>query len=321
MANKKDKTIKESDERLGRREFIKAAIALGIGLPFFAGNVRADNRILKAIPSSGEKLAVIGMGTSRTFDINEDFNYDKTDYLPLMEVLKVFFEMGGSMIDSSPMYGGAEKVTGTLLKKLSYPKALFSATKVWTDGKQAGVEQMENSMRLWGLKQFDLMQIHNLRDWDIHLETLKQMKSEGKIRYIGITTSHGRYHPQLEAILQKQQFDFVQFSYNIEDREVEKRLLPIARDRGVATIINRPYQRGNLFSKVRGERLPAWARDFDCSSWGQFFLKFIVSHPDVTCVIPATTKVKHMRDNMQAGFGGLPDAKTRKRMIAFYEDL
>lgn len=326
MDRYKNKTIVEesADERINsRRDFLKTLLASTMAGPFLSASVLAADRTLirKVIPSTGEKLPVIGMGTSRTFDLEHDMGYDSTEYERLLKVLQLFFKLGGSLIDSSPMYGGAEKVVGTLLKKMSHPESLFSATKVWIDGKTEGVEQMKHSKYLWGVKRFDLMQIHNLRDWNVHLETLKQWKSEGKIRYIGITTSHGRYHAQLETILKKEKFDFVQLSYNIEDREVEKRLLPLAQDRGVATIINRPYQRGSLFSKVRGEKLPKWAKEIDCQSWGQFFLKFIISHPAVSCVIPATTKTHHMQDNMMAGYGRLPDTNTRKRMIDFFNDL
>ena len=229
--------------------------------------------------------------------------------------MRAFFENGGQLIDSSPMYGSAEAVSGALLKALGKPPGLFSATKVWTYGKREGIEQMQRSMQRLGVERIDLMQIHNLRDWQVQLETLLEWKELGRIRYIGITTSNGRYHDELEVILQNQPLDFVQFSYNISNRDAEQRLFPIARERGIATVINRPYQRGSLFRKVKGRPLPEWASEFDCASWGQFFLKFIASHPDVTCIIPATSKLKHMVDNMGAGFGRLPDASMRKRMI------
>jgi aryl-alcohol dehydrogenase-like predicted oxidoreductase len=257
------------------------------------------------------------MGTSRTFDAGNDAAVRSR----LLEVLQAFFDQGGALIDSSPMYGSAEQVTGDLLKQVRNRDALFAATKVWTWGKQQGIEQMQRSMQRMGVERFDLMQIHNLRDWQVHLETLKQWKADGKIRYIGITTSHGRFHDELEAILELEPFDFVQFSYNIGNRVVEQRLLPIAAERGMATLINRPFQRGDLFKKVKGTKLPGWAAEFDCASWGQFFLKFVVSHPAVTCAIPATSKPHHMLDNMAAGFGRLPDAAMRERMIAWFNDL
>jgi diketogulonate reductase-like aldo/keto reductase len=219
------------------------------------------------------------------------------------------------------MYGSAESVVGELLKKVSNKQALFAATKVWTYGKRGGIEQMQNSMRRMGVDVMDLMQIHNLRDWKIHLPTLRQWKEEGKIRYIGITTSHGRLHAELEQIMQKEPLDFVQFSYSIGNRTVEDRLLPLAADRGVATLINRPFERGELFQRVKGKSLPDWSVEFDCRSWGQFFLKFIVSHPAVTCVIPATSKVHHMQDNMSAGLGHLPTETMRRRMIDTMESL
>jgi len=192
---------------------------------------------------------------------------------------------------------------------------------VWTNGRGEGIKQMERSMRRLGVEQIDLMQIHNLRDWQTHIDTLVDWKTEGRIRYIGITTSHGRYHDELEEILLQLPLDFVQFSYNILNRTAEQRLLPIAREKGIATLINRPYQRGSLFRKVKGKPLPAWAAEFDCASWGQFFLKFIAAHPAVTCIIPATSKLKHMVDNMAAGYGRLPDEPTRQRMIRLIETL
>lgn len=254
-------------------------------------------------------LPVIGMGSSRTFDV--EGTQARSALLP---VLQAFFDQGGTLVDSSPMYGSAEAVLGELLKQINNKQALFAATKVWTYGKQPGIEQMQDSMRRMGVKRFDLMQIHNLRDWQIHLETLKGWKATGKVRYIGITTSHGRFHDELEVILENEPFDFVQFSYNLANRDVEQRLLPIARERRMAVLVNRPYARGDLFRSVKGKALPEWASEFDCSSWGQFFLKYVVSHPDVTCAIPATSKVKHMLDNMGAGYGRLPDADLRKRM-------
>jgi len=273
--------------------------------------------IKKTIPSSGEKLSVIGLGTSRTFDVNAA----ETTQSPLLDVMRAFFTYGGQLIDSSPMYGSAEAVTGALLQALDNTRGLFTATKVWTYGKREGIEQMQRSMQRLGSERIDLMQIHNLRDWQVQLETLREWKAQGRIRYIGITTSHGRYHDELETILQQQPLDFVQFSYNILNRTAEQRLLPIARERGIATLINRPYQRGSLFRKVKGQSLPPWATDFDCASWGQFFLKFIASHPDVTCIIPATSRQKHMIDNMAAGYGRLPDASTRKRMADYIGSL
>ncbi len=273
--------------------------------------------IKKRIPSSDELLPVIGMGSWQTFDVGDDVQ----ERAHLAQVLQAFFDGGGAVIDSSPMYGSSEQVIGELLKKVRNKNALFAATKVWTRGKKQGIAQMQRSMRRMGVEVFDLMQIHNLVDWATHLETLKAWKAEGKVRYIGITTSHGRDHRELEQILRIEPFDFVQFTYSIANREVEKRLLPLSADRGIATLINRPYQGGGLFRRVKGKPLPPWAEEFDIHSWGQFFLKFTVSHPAATCAIPATSKVHHMIDNMGAGFGRLPDAATRQKMIAYYESL
>ncbi|XSG84696.1 MAG: aldo/keto reductase [Methylohalobius sp. ZOD2] len=303
--------------RFTRRRFIQSIAGIGaalLALPRPAWLATAKQPIQKSIPASGESLAVIGMGTSRTFNVAGD----PQSMAQLSAVLDAFFDHGGALIDSSPMYGNAERVLGELLSQAER-KDLFAATKVWIDGKQAGVEQMEQSRRLWGVDRFDLMQIHNLRDWRTHLETLKACKAEGRVRYIGITTSHGHDHEELAAILEREPFDFVQFSFNIANRIAEERLLPLAADRGMATLINRPFQRGDLFRRIQGKALPDWATDYDIASWGQFFLKFIASHPAVTCVIPATSKVDHMVDNMGANYGRLPDAETRQRMIQYFE--
>ena len=305
--------------RFSRRRFLKAGSAAATLSALPAALLEASTRepIRKTIPSSGEELAVIGVGTSRTFNVSPQ----EAAQSPLLDVMRAFFDNGGQLIDSSPMYGSAEAVTGALLEAIGKPASLFAATKVWTWGKQEGIEQMQQSMQRMGVERFDLMQIHNLRDWEVQLETLREWKAAGRIRYLGITTSHGRFHDELEVILDSHAFDFVQFSYNIDNRDAEQRLFPIARERGIATLINRPYQRGSLFRRVRGKALPAWAAEIDCASWGQFFLKFIASHPDVTCIIPATSKVKHMVDNMAAGFGRLPDAEMRERMAAHLASL
>jgi diketogulonate reductase-like aldo/keto reductase len=303
----------------GRRRFLKQSVGLTAAAMSWPAVLAAKNLapIKKAIPKTGEQLPVIGMGTSRTFDVGND----QALRAQLADVLQTFFEHGGAVIDSSPMYGNAEQVTGDLLKTINNKQALFAATKVWTWGKQEGIAQMQQSSQRMGVKVFDLMQIHNLRDWEVHLETLKAWKAEGKVRYIGITTSHGRFHDELEVILENEPFDFVQFSYNILNRTVEQRLLPIARERGIATLVNRPFARGELFSLVKGRALPDWSSEVDIRSWGQFFLKFVVSHPDVTCAIPATSKPHHMLDNMAAGFGQLPDATMRARMLAYINSL
>ena len=311
--------MSKSNIRTDRRRFLQASAVLTAAAISWPALLSGKDIALikKAIPKSDELLPVIGMGTSRTFDIGND----PQQLARLAEVLQIFFDQGGAVIDSSPMYGNAEQVTGDLLKTIKNKQALFAATKVWTWGRQEGIAQMQRSSKRMGVNVFDLMQIHNLRDWEVQLETLKTWKAEGKVRYIGITTSHGRFHDELEVILENEPFDFVQFSYNIVNRTVEERLLPIARERRIATLINRPFARGDLFRIVKGKALPAWANEMDVKSWGQFFLKFVVSHPDVTCAIPATSKPHHMLDNMGAGFGRLPDTAMRQRMIRYIESL
>jgi len=305
--------------KITRRNFLQGLCMMSVGMAFVPMTAYGQNRkpITRTIPSSGERIPVIGMGTSRTFDVGDDPQARRQ----LQEVLQAFFDNGGALIDSSPMYGNAEEVVGDLLKNTRNKNALFAATKVWTYGRQAGIDQMQRSMQRMGLPMMDLMQIHNLRDWKVHLPTLRQWKAEGKIRYIGITTSHGRSHADLEQIMRNEALDFVQFTYNIGNRTVEENLLPLAADRGMATLINRPYQRGALFKKVKGKSLPEWTKEFDCRSWGNFFLKFILSHPAVTCIIPATSKVHHMQDNMAGGFGKLPTPEMRRRMLSYMELL
>ncbi|MGB3210424.1 MAG: aldo/keto reductase [Desulforhopalus sp.] len=307
----------KNEIHISRRRLIGLAGVLAAGWVLPAGSFAESGQIRKVIPQTGEKLPAIGMGTSRTFDAignNEVFTR-------LQQVTQTFFDMGGGIIDSSPMYGSAQEVIGRILPGIKGGKEIFAATKVWIEGRDNGIEQMEKSRLQWGVERFDLMQIHNLIDWETHLDTLKQMKADGKIRYIGITTSHGRYHSELIALLKKYDFDFVQLSYNIGNRDVESPLLTIAEERGIGVIVNRPYQRGDLFRHVKGKPLPPWVEEIDCTSWGQYFLKFIISHPAVTCAIPATSKVKHMQDNMQAGRGRLPTTKQRKEMINYFESL
>lgn len=293
---------------VSRRGFLRlcgglAALVAGTPVP-------ARAMATKPIPSSAELLPVIGMGTWITFDVGQ---------LPgereqRRRVLEAFFAHGGRLIDSSPMYGRAEEVVGEALARLGRPKPLFAATKVWTPGRWLGVQQMEASQRLWGVERFDLMQVHNLLDWEVHLETLQEWKAAGRIRYLGVTTSHGRRHAELEKIMRSRPLDFVQLTYNVADREAERRLLPLAQERGIAVIANRPFQGGALFRRVRGQPLPAWALEAGCANWAQFFLRFVVSHPAVTCAIPATSRVAHMEENMGAGLAPLPDAPLRQRM-------
>jgi diketogulonate reductase-like aldo/keto reductase len=305
---------------LQRRRFLKGSAALLLAARWTQVSAAAARAglITRPIPSSGEQLPVMGMGSSRTFDIDLD---DSADLDNLVAVMNAFFAGSGSLIDSSPMYGAAEEVLGEVLSRVEGNDPLFAATKVWTSGREAGIEQMRESSELMKVAKFDLMQIHNLRDWKVHIETLKEWKEEGKIRYLGITTSHQRNHEELEHVMRSEPIDFVQFSYNIDNRLAEKRLLPVAGDRGIATLINRPFQRGSLFKKVSGQPLPGLARELGCESWGQFFLKFIIGHPAVSCLIPATAKVAHMVDNMGANFGPVPTETERQEMLRIYQSL
>jgi aryl-alcohol dehydrogenase-like predicted oxidoreductase len=301
----------------GRRKFCAGVAAAAVGSFAPVGAVRrasaaGDRMIQRAIPASGETVPVIGMGTSGTFDVGADAE----SRAPLREVLQVFYDAGASLIDTSPMYGRAEAVTGDLVAELDRAEGTFFATKVWTTGREAGLDQIEASMRLLQTEQLDLLQIHNLVDWRTHARTLAQLADEDRIRYDGITHYTVGSHGDLEAVLRERKFDFVQFNYSIATRAAEERLLPFCADQGIAVLINRPFEDGALFAKVRGRPLPDWATEIDCSSWAQVFLKFVLSHPAVTCVIPATSKEKHMRDNLQAGFGRLPDAALRERMAA-----
>lgn len=304
---------------LARRSFLKGLTGLGVALALRPHAVSAltQSAIIRPIPSTGERLPVIGMGSWQTFDVDDDSDA----HAVRARVLQAFFDNGGTLIDSSPMYGSSEKVIGYCLNQIKKTSLLFSATKVWILGKQFGINQMQNSEALWRISGFDLMQIHNMLDWETHLETLRDWKKEGRIRYIGITTSHGRRHEKLEEALTMESFDFVQFTYNILDREAEQRLLPLAAERGIAVIVNRPFQHGDLFHYTEGKHLPKWAHEIDCNNWAQFLLKFIVSHPAVTCTIPATSRVDHMQENMVAGYGQLPDARMRLKMIQYFENL
>jgi diketogulonate reductase-like aldo/keto reductase len=308
----------EDENRLRRRRLMQALIGCAaVALAGPRAVTAAPQSIRKPIPSSGELLPVIGMGSWLTFDVGDNVRARAVR----TQVLQAFFDHGGALIDSSPMYGSSQEVIGHALAQVSNKSALFAATKVWILGKGFGIRQMEDARRLWGVPRFDLMQVHNLLDWETHLETLKVWKAEGRVRYIGVTTSHGRRHDEMEQVMKSEPLDFVQFTYNILDREAESRLLPLAAERGIAVIVNRPFQRGSLFSRLRGQPLPPWAAEFDCANWAQYLLKFVVSHPAVTCAIPATSRVDHMVENMGAGSGRLPDAAMRRRMVAHFESL
>ena len=257
------------------------------------------------------------MGSWITFDVGDDV----TARAQRVDVLRTFFEQGGALIDSSPMYLSSQEVIGHCLARIPAKPSLFAATKVWTMTRALGIQQMEASRQLWGVDHFDLMQVHNLLDWEAHLETLVEWKAEGRVRYIGVTTSHGRRHDELERIMTTQPIDFVQFTYNMADREAEERLLSLAVERGLVVITNCPLRRGTLFDMVGNSPLPDWAGEIDCANWAQFFLKFIVSHPAVTCAIPATSRVDHMRENMGAAHGRLPDAGMRARMLQYVDSV
>jgi len=302
-----------------RRAFLAAmggAATLSFAQPF-ALAAPARNILTRPIPKTGERIPAVGMGSWITFNVG-----DIPELLAArVAVLREFFAAGGGMIDSSPMYGLSEKVIGYCLKQLPDTRGLFSATKVWTPFRFHGLTQMKNSEALWGEDRFDLMQIHNLLNWESHLETLQQFKAAGRIRYIGVTTSHGSRHEELETIMNDEDIDFVQFTYNIVEREAERRLLPLAAERGLAVIINRPFDGGGLFDAFAAKPLPPWAHEAGAANWAQFFLKFIVTHPAVTCAIPATSKAEHMRENMGALLGPLPDSAMRKRMVDYVGNL
>jgi diketogulonate reductase-like aldo/keto reductase len=297
-----------------RRSFVASLAAAGTALAFrpsIAGAYPGPGPILtRAIPSSGEALPLVGLGTSRTFNVGDDVAARNQ----CAEVLKVFFAEGGRLIDCSPMYGSSMDVIGYGLGKLGHPKALFSADKVWANSGAKGPEQIAESEKRWGVAEFDLLQVHNLMSWEEHLPTLFQMKAAGKLRYVGITTSHGRRHDELEKVMASQKIDFVQLSYNAVDREVEQRLLPLAQERKIAVICNRPFQQGDLIRAVQRAPLPSWAAEIDCTNWAQVLLKFVVSHPAVTCAIPATSNPAHMREDMGASYGRMPDAAMRSRI-------
>ena len=277
-------------------------------LPHAAAQAPATAR---AIPATSEKLAAVGLGTWITFDVTS-----AADRAVRGEVMRAFFEGGGRLVDSSPMYGASEETIGAALP--ANGKAMFSATKVWTVGALAGRRQIESSYRLWKVQRFDLLQVHNFLDYEAHLATLRRLKSEGRVRYIGVTTSHGRRHDLAEKIMREEPIDFIQFTYNLTDREAEERLLPMAADKRIAVIINRPFDGGNQFGTKTAKALPGWAKDIDCASWAEAFLKWIVAHPAVTCAIPATSKVAHVRENVRAMAGPLPDAALRRRIAADY---
>ena len=299
-----------------RRRFIQiagaatAAVTVPVSSTLAGGN--GPRMGTRKIPGSGESIPVIGLGTSRTFDVGNS----EGDLAPLVQVMQAFLAAGGRVIDSSPMYGQAERVVGDLLQRTGGVGKAWLATKVWTTGEKEGIEQMSRSFDLMRTGAMDLMQVHNLVDTQTHLRTLRKWKAEGKVRHIGVTHMRPSAYPEIERLMKKEKLDFVQLPYSVGEREVEQRLLPCARDMGTAVLVMRPFEKGRLFELVKGKPLPGYARDLGATSWAQLFLKWVLGHPAVTCPIPATSRVGHLRDNVQAGFGAFPDEKLRQRLRA-----
>ena len=300
-----------------RRQALRALAAIGLSGTLRPSLAQVQPRAIltRPIPSTGEALPAVGLGSWITFNVGDD---------PLArdactEVMRGFVDAGGRLIDSSPMYGSSQDTIGYGLRKAGLTARVFAADKVWISSGAEGREQIERSRRKWQVSRFDLLEVHNLLDWQEHLPTLFAMKSAGALRYVGVTTSEGRRHRDLEQIMRREPLDFVQVTYNPVDREVEQRILPLARDRGIAVIVNRPFRQGALLRALAKQPLPPWSADIDCTSWAQFVLKFIVSHPAITCAIPATTRVDHVRENVGAASGRMPDAAIRQRMIAAVE--
>ena len=311
----------------GRRAALRALAAMGTAaflrpslattLATTGAATQASPVITRRIPSSGEAIPVVGLGSWITFNVGND----SVARDACAQVMRNFFDAGGRMIDSSPMYGSSQQVIGYGLTKLDKTSEVFSADKVWTYSGSQGREQMETSRRYWNIKRFDLMQVHNLLSWEDHLPTLFEMKAAGQVRYVGITTSEGRRHKDFEKVMLSQPLDFIQVTYNILDREVEKHILPFAKERGMAVIANRPFRQRELIDWAKQFPLPSWAGEINCANWAQFLLKFIVSHPAVTCAIPATSRVDHVLENMDAATGRLPDEALRQPMIDYVEKL
>jgi aryl-alcohol dehydrogenase-like predicted oxidoreductase len=295
-----------------RRDLLKAGIGLGssIFLPSAGLLAQEASLIQRKIPSTGESLPVIGIGTARRYEAVTT----EAERAPLREVLRQFKEMGGKVIDTAPSYGAAEMVVGDLVAELNIRESLFMATKLGTHGRDAGIEQLERSFKRLRTTKIDLIAVHNLQDTQTQLRTLRQWKQAGRIRYVGITTSFERQHPEFEQTMKAEALDFIQVDYALDNRKADQRILPLAADRGMAVMINLPFGRGRLFTAVQGRSLPPWAGEFDCSSWAQFFLKYVVSHPAVTCAIPGTAQVKYVADNLGAARGRLPNAEMRVRM-------
>jgi aryl-alcohol dehydrogenase-like predicted oxidoreductase len=303
--------------RVSRREFLASTAA--VGLLKASGIALADDRpmLRRKIPGSGEELPLIGLGTSRVFNVDDS----PEQRAPLKAVINELLEGGGIVIDTAPSYGQAEEVVGDLVASLGEPRKIFLATKVAANGKEAGTRQIQNSFKDLRTGVIDLYQVHNLRDTVRQLGLLRELRAEGKIRYIGVTHYVDSQHDELVTWIRQEKMDFLQFNYSIAGRAAEQTLLPLCADLGVATMINRPFERGRLFRGVKGKSLPPWAIEFDCHSWGQFFLKYLAAHPAVTNIIPATANPQHMLDNIQAGKGALPNSRQLAKMIEFIDDL
>lgn len=301
-----------------RRQVLQLIVASGTLAGVKRRAIAQSSGILKRpIPRSGERLPAVGVGTWQTFDVGAD----AAERAELKEVLRLLVQAGGSVVDSSPMYGRSERVAGDLAAETGLRDRLFFATKVWTSGRDAGIRQMQDSLRLMRTQRMDLMQIHNLLDVSTHAKTLGEWKEAGRIRYAGITHYHAGAYGELEKLIRTKQWEFVQFNYSMAEREAERRLLPVCAETGTAVIVNRPFSFGGLFPRVKGKALPGWAAEFDCASWAQFFLKYILGHPAVTCVIPGTRRTAHLEDNVRAGMGRLPDTAMRRRMVEHLDAL
>ncbi len=300
-----------------RRQFIAGALAAAGVTSHSPTAVMAAAPVTKPIGSTGEMVPIVGLGSWITFNVGNDPRLLNE----CAAVVAAFFAAGGRMIDSSPMYASSQPTIGFALRKLGYPRPLFSAEKVWTSNPSSGSSQIAQSRSYWGVPSFDLMQVHNLLSWERHLEQLQVLKAAGGLRYVGITTSEGRRHRELEQIMASQPIDFVQVSYNILDREIEARILPLAKERNIAVIANRPYRQGDLLRQLATKPLPTWTREAGATSWAQFALRFVISHPTITCAIPATTRVDHVRENMAAAQTPLPDDALRRRMAEYVRQL
>ncbi|MFP4264147.1 MAG: aldo/keto reductase [Halomonas sp.] len=304
---------------LTRRRVLQGLLgtAAAAALPATPTLAESSRILTREVPGTGESLPRVGLGSWITFNVGDD--------PALLEactaVMKAFFAAGGRLIDSSPMYGSSQATIGHGLERLDAVDRVYAADKVWTSSPEEGPDQIEASRRDWGVPRFELLQVHNLVAWEAHLETLLAMREAGEARRVGITTSHGRRHEGVEHIMREAPLDFVQLTYNIVDREAEQRLLPLAREKGIGVIANRPFQQKRLIRRLEGKPLPDWAGEIDATTWAQFILKFIISHPDVTCAIPATTRVEHVRENLAAARAPLPDAELRRRMADHVRSL